>query len=156
MTVWWYKMKSRKWLYGILCGVVLLLLGSSIYINFVTKNSNYLTYLLIGQMFVGIIGFLSILFLGLDGLEHKKSYELLFIGLLELLFVLGLVILNYVCGYASVVNKYDYTDYMGFVSMEFNIYLYIILLVVIGMLNINLYITEKFKNRKSMETIEEK
>ena len=77
-------------------------------------------------------------------------------GLLELLFVLGVVTINYVWGYASVVNKYDYTDYMEFVSMEFNIYLYVILLVVIGLLNMNLYLNEKFQNIKNIETIEEK
>ena len=97
-------MNNKKWLIVVFSVAALLLLGSSVYIDFIAKTSSGLTYVLIGQMFVGIIASLFTLFLGLAAFPKKKNYELLLIAFLELVFVLGLVILNYVYGYGNAIN----------------------------------------------------
>lgn len=149
-------MNYKKWLIIALGSVGLLLLGSSIYVDFIAKSSKGLTYLLIGQIFVGIAGSLLTLFLGLNAFPKKKNHELLFIAFLELVFVLGLVTLNYVCGYGNVINRSDYIDYMAYVSMEFNIYIYVIFIAVIGLLDLNLYLKEKLSiTKETNENIEE-
>lgn len=144
-------MNNKKWLIVALSVIALLLLGSSIYIDFIAKSSKGLTYLLIGQIFIGIVASLLTLFLGLYAFPKKKNYELLFMAFLELVFVLGLVTLNYVYGYGNAIDKSDYIDYMGYVSMEFNIYIYIIFVAIIGLLNLNSFLKEKLNYNKGLE-----
>ena len=57
---------------------------------------------------------------------------------------MSLVILNYVSGYGGIVDRNNYIGYMQYVSMEFNICLYGLFVVVIGILVLNLYIKERF------------
>ena len=141
-------MNNKKWLIVVFSVAALLLLGSSIYVDFIAKTSSGLTYVLIGQMFVGIVASLLTLFLGLDAFPKKKSYQLLLIAFLELVFVLGLVTLNYVYGYGNAINRSDYIDYMGYVSMEFNICIYIVFVAVIGLLNLNAFLKERLNISK--------
>lgn len=144
-------MEKKKILYIVLGSLLVLLLGSTIYIDFIAKTSAGLTYLLIGQMFIGIAGTLTTLFLGLKAFENKKNYELLLIAFLEVLFVLGVVTINYVFGYGNAVNSVDYFDYMGFVSMEFNILIYVIFTAILGLLTLNAFINDKLNLMKLKE-----
>lgn len=141
-------MKNKKILYIVLGSLLALLIGSSIYTTFIAKTSAGFTYLLIGQMFIGIAGALTTLFLGLKAFENKKNHELLFMTFLEILLVLGVVTLNWVFGYGKVINPVDYFDYMGYASMEFNIILYGIFTVVMGLLALNAFINEKLSLMK--------
>lgn len=141
-------MNNKKWLIVVLSIAALLLLVSSIYIDLIAKTSKGLTYVLIGQIFIGIIASLFTLFLGLDAFPKKKNYQLLFIAFLELVFILGLVTLNYVYGFGNAINRSDYIDYMGYVSMEFNICIYIIFVAVIGLLNLNAFLKERLNISK--------
>lgn len=136
-------MKSKILLFIVLGAILVLLIGSSIYVDFIAESSNGVTYILIAQMFLGILGLLLTLFMGLKIFENKKSHELLFIGFLETVFVLSVVIFNYVYGYGTVINQSDYIDYMGYISMEFNIYLYIVFAGIIGLLTLNLFVKYK-------------
>ena len=144
-------MKNKKILYIVLGSLLALLVGSSIYIDFIAKSTAGLTYLIIGQMFVGIAGALTTLFLGLKAFENKKNHELLFMAFLEILFVLGIITLNWLFGYGKVINAVDYFDYMGYASMEFNIILYGIFTVVMGLLALNAFINDKLSLMKSAE-----
>lgn len=148
-------MKSRKTLFILLAVILFLLLGSSVYINFIAKTSSGFTYILLGQMFLGIVSCLMTLFIGLNVFLKKKNYELLFISFLEILFVLGLIVLNYVYGYKNVTNMDNYIEYMEYVSMEFNIYIYLIFMCIIGLLTLNLFIKEKLLLINKKEEVKE-
>ena len=144
-------MKNKKILYIVLGSLLALLVGSSIYIDFITKSSTGLTYLLILEMFIGIAGALTTLFLGLKVFENKKNHELLFMAFLEVLFVLGVITLNWIFGYGKVIDAVDYFDYMGYASMEFNIILYGIFTIVMGLLALNAFINDKLSLMKQVE-----
>jgi len=147
-------MKKNKVVLFIMLGALLtLLIVSSIYMDFIAKSSKGFTYILIGQMLVGILASLVTLFIGLKVFNNKKNYELLFIGFLEIMFVFGLVLLNYVYGYHNVVNSNNYIEYMEYVSMEFNLFIYLIFVFVIGLLTLNLFVANKINliNKKEKE-----
>ena len=137
-------MKQKMWMYIVLGVLLACLFGTSIYIDFISKSDNGLSLLLILQMFLGIIGSLVTLFFGLKVFSSKKSYELLLMAFLEVLFVLGIIIINYIYGYGRVVNYENYIEYMEYVSMEFNILLYMLFVGIIGLLTLTSFINEKF------------
>jgi len=145
-------MKNKIVFYGVLIGILVLLLSGSVYIDFIANTSKGMSFLLISQMFVGISGVIFTLFAGLKFLNNKKSSELMFISFLEALFVLGLVIFNYTYGYNNAVNDNNYIEYMEYASMEFNVFIYIVFVVVLGLLNLNLYVNEKLNmfNKKQI------
>ena len=94
------------------------------------------------------------------GSTFKKTYELLFVGFLEILLVLSIVVFNYINGYGGVVDSNNYVDHMNYVSMEFNIYIYIIFVGIIGLLTLNSFVSEKLvllnKKEENVDTLEEK
>lgn len=148
-------MKNRDKLFLVLGVVLFVLIGSSVYISLIAKFSKGMDYLIIGQMFMGIVAVIFTLFMGLKVFDNKKGYEILFIAFLELLFVLGIVCLNYVYGYGRVVDSNNYIEYMRYVSLEFNIYIYLFFVFVIGLLNLNAFINEKFILDKNVNCVEE-
>ena len=148
-------MKNRNKLFLVLGVVLFVLIGSSVYISLIAKSSKGLDYLIIGQMFMGIGAVIFTLFMGLKVFDNKKGYEILFIAFLELLFVLGIVCLNYVYGYGRVVDSNNYIEHMRYVSLEFNIYIYLFFVFVIGLLNLNAFINEKFILDKNVNCVEE-
>lgn len=140
---------SKKTLLFIILGSLLgLLLVSSIYMNFIATTSKGFTYVMLGQMFIAPVAVLITLFLGSSIFINKKNYELMFIGFLEALFVLGIVILNYVFGYRTSIVYSNYIEYMRYVSMEFNIFIYLLFTIIIGVLTLNLFIFNKFSFSK--------
>ena len=151
-------MKNKKILYVILSAILFVILVSSIYINFISKSGKGMDLLIIGNIFLGIGAAITTLFMGLKVFDSKKGYQILFIAFLELLLVLAIVCLNYVYGYGKVVNLNNYVDYMRYVSLEFNIYIYCLFIFVIGLLNLNSYISDKkesfsknIENKKEIE-----
>ena len=153
-------MRNKKILYIILACLFAVILASSIYVNFIAKSIKLFDYILIGQIFLGIGASMITLFLGLNIFNNKKTYELLFVGFLEILLVLSIVVFNYINGYGGVVDSNNYVDHMNYVSMEFNIYIYIIFVGIIGLLTLNSFVSEKLvllnKKEENVDTLEEK
>jgi len=87
-------MKGNKVLYIILWIILFVLIGSSVYVDFISKSVKGVSYILLGQILLGVFSAIATLFL----CKNKKNYKVLFIAFLEILFVLGLVILNTVGG----------------------------------------------------------
>lgn len=135
-------MKSNKVLYIVLSLILLVLIGSSVYVNFLCENTNVISYVLLGQIIVGIISSMVTLLL----CNNKKNHKVLFISFLEILFTLGLVCLNTFYGYKNAVNIANYAEYMEYVSMNMNIYLFVIFAGVIGLLSLDLFIKNHRKN----------
>ena len=129
-------MKNNKVLYIVLSSILLILVGSSIYINYIAKNSNVVSYILIAEIMLGIISGILTLFLCVG----KKSYKVLLISFLQVLLTIGLVILNTVYGYRELVNLNSYSEYMEYVSMNMNIYLFVIFGFVMGLFTLDQYI----------------
>ncbi len=148
-------MKSKKILFLVLSIVLFVLIGSSVYISLIAKSSKGIDYLIIGQMFVGIGAAIITLFMGLKAFDTKKAYQILFIAFLELLLVFAIVCLNYVYGYGRIVTSNNYIEHMKYISLEFNIYIYLIFIFIIGLLNLNAFINEKFILNKNIENVEE-
>lgn len=136
-------MKTKKNLFIILGVIFFLLIGSAIYVNFFAKSIQGLTYILLSQIFLGIISTMVTLFLGGRVMNNKKNYEILFLALLQCFFVLGIVTMCYVYGYNTVLDADNYTKYMEYISMNMNINLYMIFTFIFALLNFNLYIKEK-------------
>lgn len=150
--------KYKKYLFITLGVFLLILLGTSIFVNVANSAAGF-TYVLIGQIFIGIFSVIATLFLGLYAFVKMKNYELMLFSFLESLFVLGILIFNYVYGYGGVVDSNNYIEYMEYVSMEFTIYLYVVFVIVIGLLTLNLFVKEKISllpNNKKNKIEEEK
>lgn len=128
-------MKNNKGLYIILSVILLSLIGSSVYVNFFAKSSKLVSYILLGQIIVGVIAGMFTLFL----CRNKKNHEVLFIAFLEILFVIALVTLNTIYGYNNVLNVHNYAEYMEYISMYFNIYVFVVFGGVIGLFSLNQY-----------------
>lgn len=136
-------MNKKSVMFVVLGVLFMLIVGSSIYIDFIAKTTKGFDYIIICQMILGISAVLTTLFMGLSLFPKKKNYELLLIAFLESIFVLGVIVLNYVIGYRNLVDVSNYVDHMGYISMEFNIILYFILVMIIGLLDLNLFIMDK-------------
>ena len=134
--------KYKKYLFITLGVFLSIILGTSIYVNVASSASGF-TYILIAQIFVGILSVLATLFLGLYAFPKKKNYELMLFSFLESLFVLGILIFNYVYGYGGAVNSNNYIEHMEYISMEFTIYLYVIFVIIIGLLTLDLFVKER-------------
>lgn len=144
-------MNKKTLLFVILGSLLGLLLVSSIYMNFIAITSKGFTYIMLGQMFIAPVAVLVTLFLGSNVFINKKSHELMFMGFLQTLFILGLVLLNYVFGYRNAINYSDYIEYMRYVSMEFNVFIYLMFAIIIGVFTLNLFIVNKSSFSKSEE-----
>lgn len=129
-------MKNNKILYIILSCILLILLGSSVFVNFIAKDSNLVSYVLLGEIMLGITSAIVTLFLCVG----KKSCKVLLISFLQIVFTIGLVILNFVYGYKKLVNFEAYNEYMEYVSMNMNIYLFLIFGAVMGLFSLDQYI----------------
>lgn len=139
-------MKGKSLVYILLSFVGLLLIGSSIYVNFIAKSSEILSYIILVGLMVGIFGSISFILLGNKYLIDKKDYHILFVGFLILVFTFALSILNVVYGYKGIVNVNDYKEYMLYVSAHTNLYIYGLFTLIIGVLTLNLFINNKLKN----------
>jgi len=129
-------MKNNKVLFIILGIVLFLLLGTSVYVNFIAKSSGVVSYVILSQIILGVVATISTLYL----CKNKKNHQVMFIAFLEILFSLSLVIFNTVYGYNKVMDINDYSQYMEYTSMNMNIYMYIIFAFVIGVFCLNSYI----------------
>lgn len=137
---------NKRIFYIVLGSVLFLLLGSSVYINFIAKNPNVINTFLLIQILLGLAVSIFTLYMGSSILVNRKNYEVMLISFLEVLFTLVLVILNIVYGYRNVVSAYEYSYYMEYVSMYMNVYLYGLFAFVMGLLTLNSFITYKVKN----------
>jgi len=135
-------MKGNKVLYIILWIILFVLIGSSVYVDFISKSVKGVSYILLGQILLGVFSAIATLFL----CKNKKNYKVLFIAFLEILFVLGLVILNTVYGYKNLLDITNYNEYMEYVSMNINIYLFLAFNLIIGLLSLDLFIKNNNKN----------
>ena len=149
-------MKNKKLLFIILSVILFVLASSSVYINLIAKSSKGMDYLIIGDMFLGIVAAITTLFFGLSVFENKKGYQILFIAFLELVLVLATVCLNYVYGYRNIVDSNNYIEHMRYVSLEFNIFIYCVFIFVVGLLNLNAFINEKVLIGKKLDNVMEK
>jgi hypothetical protein len=149
-------MKNKKQVYIVLGIILGVLLCSSIYVNLIAKTTTGLMAVIIAQMIIGIGAAIFTLFTGLKLFEDKKNYELMLIALLELAFTGFLVTLNTTLGYASVVNYNDYIDFMSYVSLQYDIIIYFIFTIIIGVLTLNLFIKERFSVKNIKEEIVQK
>ena len=131
-------MKNNKVLYIVLGVILFALAGSSVYVNFIADNAEIVSYVLLSQIMLGIVSAIVTMFLCVG----KKTYKVLFISFLQVLFVLALVILNTVYGYKNIVNKIDYGEYMEYVSMNLSICLYIVFTAFIGLFSLRQYIKD--------------
>lgn len=147
-------MKNKKILYITLIVDLVLLLGSSIFINFIAKNANLVSYIILGQIFIGILSCIVTLLIGSETL-NKKNYKVMFLSFLEILFVLSLIILNTTYGYRNILNDGVYKDYMIYVSTVINIYIYILFTCIIGLLNLHLFINDKLHVIKESKELKE-
>lgn len=129
-------MKNNKILYVILSTILLVLVGSSVYVNFMAKDANLVSYIMIGEIMLGIASSIVTLFMCVG----KKSHKVLLISFLQVLFTIGLVTLNTVYGYKELVNLNSYNEYMEYVSMNMNVYLFIIFGVIMGLFTLDQYI----------------
>ena len=129
-------MKNNRILYIILASILFVLLVSSIYVNFIAKNSVAISYVLLVQIIIGIMSAIVTLFLCRD----KKNYQVLLIAFLEILFTMGLVTLNTMYGYSNVLDITNYGEYMEYVSMNMNIYIFTIFGLIIGVFSLNQFI----------------
>lgn len=137
---------KRKSLVYILLGVIgLLLIGCSIYINFIAKSSAGLSYIVLFGLMIGIFGSIGFILLGNKYLTDKKDYHIMFSAFLILVFTFALSILNVVYGYKGVVNVNDYKEYMVYVSAHTNLYIYGLFTSVIGVLTLNMFINQKLR-----------
>ena len=146
------NMINKKVLFIVLGVIFAILIGTSVYVNFLAKSSNGLTYILIGQILLGIVAAIATLFVGVNSFSNKKNYKLLFIAFLEILFALGLVTLNYVYGYNKIVEFSNYNEYMEYISMEMNLWVFAVFALIIGLLTLNLFIKDKMKS-KNLQTL---
>ena len=138
-------MKNNKVLYIVLGVILFVLLGSSVYINFIAKDSTFLSYILLVQIMLGVASAIVTLFL----CKNKKSHQVLFISFLEVLFSLSIVTLNTIHGYNKVLNVTIYSEYMEYVSMIMNIYIFIIFSVIIGLLSLSQFIKYKLEVKEN-------
>ena len=133
-------MKNNRVLFIVLSAILVILLGSSVYINFMAKNSEVVSYMLLAQIMIGIISAIVTLFLCVG----KKNYKVLLIAFLQILFTIGLVTLNTVYGYNNLINSNNYSEYMEYVSMNMNVYLFVIFGLVMGIFTLDQFI--KYRN----------
>ncbi len=138
---------SKKVLFIVLGVILFLLVGSSIYVNFMAKSGVVVSYLLFAQIVLGLVAVITTLFASNKAFISKKSHEVLLIAFLESLFVLGLVILNTVVGYRDVTNIVNYGEYMEYVSMYMNIYLFLGFSLILGAFSLNFYIKSLLNNK---------
>lgn len=129
-------MKNNKILYIILASILFVLLGSSIYVNFIAKSSIVVSYVLLVQIIIGVMSAIVTLFLCRD----KKNYQVLLIAFLEILFTMGLVTLNTMYGYSNLIDITNYGEYMEYVSMNMNIYIFTIFGLIIGLFSLDQFI----------------
>lgn len=137
---------NKKTFYIVLGVILFLLVGSSVYTNFICKNSNIINYILLVQILLGVIVSIYTLYVGSNVLTNKKNYKIMLVSLLEVLFTLGLVTLNVVYGYRNAINANVYNEYMEYVSMYINIYIYGLFAFILGILTLNSYVDYKAKN----------
>ncbi len=137
---------NRKIFYIVLGVILFLLVGSSVYTNFICNNPNIVNYILLVQILLGVVSAIFTLYVGSSVLTNKKNYKIMLISLLEVLFTLILVTLNVVYGYKNVINVNVYNEYMEYVSMYTNIYIYGLFAFVLSLLTLNSFIDYKVKN----------
>lgn len=137
---------NKKTFYIVLGIILFLLVGSSVYTNFMCKNPNVINYILLAQVLLGVIASIFTLYVRSNVLTNKKNYKIMLISLLEVLFTLGLVTLNIVYGYKNAINTNIYNEYMEYVSMYTNIYIYGLFAFILGILTLNSYVDYKVKN----------
>lgn len=137
---------NRKIFYIVLGVILFLLVGSSVYTNFICNNPNVVNYILLVQILLGVVSAIFTLYVGSSVLTNKKNYKIMLISLLEVLFTLILVTLNVVYGYKNVINVNVYNEYMEYVSMYTNIYIYGLFAFVLSLLTLNSFIDYKVKN----------
>lgn len=137
---------NRKIFYIVLGVILFLLVGSSVYTNFICNNPNVVNYILLVQILLGVVSAIFTLYVGSSVLTNKKNYKIMLISLLEVLFTLILVTLNVVYGYKNVINVNVYNEYMEYVSMYTNIYIYGLFAFALSLLTLNSFIDYKVKN----------
>lgn len=137
---------NRKIFYIVLGVILFLLVGSSVYTNFICNNPSVVNYILLAQILLGVVSSIFTLYVGSYVLTNKKNYKIMLISLLEVLFTLILVTLNVVYGYKNVINVNVYNEYMEYVSMYTNIYIYGLFAFVLSLLTLNSFIDYKVKN----------
>lgn len=129
-------MKNNKILGVILSIILLALVGSAVYVNFLAKDSSLVSYILLGEIMLGILSSVITLFLCVG----KKSYKVLLISFFQILFTIGVVILNTVYGYAKLIDFNSFNQHMEYISMNMNVYLFIIFGVFMGLFTLDQYI----------------
>lgn len=140
-------MKGKFLVYILLSFVGLLLIGSSVYVNFIAKSSEALSYIVLAGLMIGIFGSIGFILLGNKCLTEKKDYHIMFVGFLILVFTFALSILNVVYGYKGILNVNDYKEYMLYVSTHTNLYIYGLFTSIIGVLTLNMFINHKTERK---------
>ena len=105
-------------------------------IHFASKNDVVVSYIILGQIILGIVSSIVTMFL----CNNKKNHEVIGIAFFEILFSLALVILNTVYGYKNIVDFNNYGMYMEYASMHANVYLFVVFAFLIGIFYLNSYI----------------
>ena len=136
-------MKGKNILLIVIGVILLVLLGSSVYINFIANTGDNISYIVLADLIIGILGSISVILLGNKYLTNKKDHQVMFVGFLLLVFTLAISILNVVHGYNSVLEAGNYQKYMVYVSTITNIYIYLFFTLIIGIINLNLFIKNK-------------
>ena len=141
-------MKKNKIILLVLSVIVLALLGISVYVNFIAKNSSGFSYIILAGLLIGILGSMCMIIFGNKHLDNKKDYHVLTIGFLVLVFTLGISILNIVYGYNNLLDFNNYKEYMVYVSTITNTYIYALFTFVVGFIDLNLYIKHVVGEKK--------
>lgn len=129
-------MKNNKILYIILGAILFVLVGTSVYVNFMVKSSEVVSYILLAQIMIGIASSVVTLFM----CEHKKNHIVFTISFLQILFSIVIVILNTVYGYKELLDLNNYNEYMEYVSMNMNVYLFIMFGAFMGLFSLDQYV----------------
>lgn len=121
---------------------------SCILICFAFKNPSVSSYFILINMILSIIVSMYVFLKGNKYLQDKKDYEIMFVAFLLLMFTFLSMTLASVAGYKSVAYSTGYVSYMEYTSTLFNLLIYLIFILIIGIFNLNLYIKSKIINLK--------
>lgn len=133
-------MKKNKIILLVLSLILFVLVGVSVYVNFIAKDIKGMSYVVLGSLVFGVLGSIAVIMLGNKYLDNKKDYHVLTVGFLVLLFTLCINILNVVHGYGSLIDYNNYNEYMLYVSSITSVYMYAFFVGVVGLIDFNLYI----------------
>lgn len=124
-----------------------LLVGSSLYINLIARKDTGMSYIILIDLLIGIGASIYFIVLGNKYLENKKDYQIMFISLLILVFTLAISIFNVSVGYSNVLNINNYKSYMAYSSANMSLWIYVLYIVIIGIINLNMFIKYKISEK---------